>query len=131
MLTQRAFASLSSTGVAILIAGSVLAAPLPLNETAQNSPHQLPSDGIDAEWRRMAVEDITGTFAVSENCREKPLINVIPVTSVRREDGVMRVTEKWSVSGCDREKSWQVNFNPDPSTGLSFFLWERRKVYAP
>lgn len=122
---------LSLPHVAILIAGSVLAAPLPFNETAQKSSDELPSDDVDAEWQRIAVEDITGTFAINENCREKPLINVIPVTSVRREDVVVRVTEKWSVLGCDREKSWQVNFNPDPSTGLSFFLRERRKVYAP
>ena len=131
MFTQRAFAFVSFACVAILIAGSALAAPLPFNQTAQKSSDELPSDEVDAKWRRIAVEDITGTFAINENCREKPLINVTPVTSVRREDGVVRVTEKWCVSGCDREKSWQVNFNPDPSTGLSFFLWERRKVYAP
>ena len=130
MFTQRTFAFVSSA-LAILIAGSVLAAPLPFNETAQKSSDELPSNDVDTEWQRIAREDITDTFAINENCREKLLINVTPVTSVRREDGVVRVTEKWSVLGCDREKSWQVNFNPDPSTGLSFFLWERRKVYAP
>ena len=131
MLTRLAFAFVSSACVAILMTESILAAPLPLNEIAQKSSDELPSDDVDAVWRRIAVEDITGTFAINENCREKPLIKVTPVTSVRREDGVVRVTEKWSLSGCEREKAWQVNFNPDSSTGLSFFLWERRKVYAP
>ena len=89
MFTQRAFAFVSFACVAILIAGSALAAPLPFNQTAQKSSDEPPSDEVDAKWRRIAVEDITGTFAINENCREKPLINVTPVTSVRREDGVV------------------------------------------
>lgn len=131
MLPRLATAFFISAGVALLMSKAAVAAPLPMTDTAKISSSGVRDDDVDATWRRMAAEDITGTFAISENCREKPLIEVTPVASVRRDDGVLRVTEKWNLSGCGREKAWQVIFNPDSSTGLSFFLWENRKKYAP
>jgi hypothetical protein len=82
---------------------------------------------IDKFLRTVADEDLRKLFALDANCRERLSITseVIDVTPV--SDRVARVTEKWTVIGCNQKYVWRVIFNPDSGTGMSYRLWSQDK----
>jgi len=97
---------------------------LPLLCVAAGSLHAQPSSGADV-WKGIAEEDLRRSFSIYENCPEPAKIAISLVESTALQNGAVRLVERWSLTGCNRERSYQVIFNPDLGTGLSYKSWPR------
>lgn len=74
-------------------------------------------------WRGIAEEDLRRSFSFSENCPGPATIETVIVETTTLQTGSIRSVERWSLSGCNKVRSYRVVFNPDPVTGLSFKAW--------
>ena len=76
-------------------------------------------------WRSITEEDLRRGFAFFENCQEKAQLVTIVIERAELQIGQVRSVERWSFTGYDRVREYQVSFNPDPFTGSSYKLWPK------
>jgi hypothetical protein len=73
----------------------------------------------------MTEEDLRRGFAFFEKCQENAQLVIIVIERSELQSGQVRTVERWSFTGCDRVREYQVTFNPDPFTGSSYRLWPK------
>lgn len=81
------------------------------------------SSSGDEFWKGIAEEDLRRNFSFNERCPEPAQIAISLVESTVLQSGAVRLVERWSLTGCNRERNYRVIFNPDLDSGLSYKLW--------
>jgi hypothetical protein len=82
----------------------------------------MPSDS-----RAFAEMQLRKEFAFEAKCSDQARIASEVVGKSALSNGAARVVEKWAISGCGKEQLWEVTFNPDMDSDVSFIGWARRK----
>lgn len=84
---------------------------------------QLVSD--EMYWRSITEIDLRGAFIFYEKCPEKAQLDTTVIERSELQSGIFRSVERWTFTGCEKVREYQVTFYPDLYTGSSYRLWPK------